>query len=174
MKVFNEYITEKFRVSSEMLNTNGKKAFKPKEYFALRKTIELLGEEALKNNLSILDCTSIDVSNVHEFFNTTNLMGIFENNLPTCITTIDVTGWNTKNVTNMACTFFNCRNIEQIIGLETWDITKVLNINNMFRRCYKLKDVGNISHWQPIVDKIDKKTDVFFGCNSLNKKPFEY
>ena len=52
---------------------------------------------------------------------------------------INVTGWDTSNVTNMFRAFYGCLQIEEIIGLSTMDISSVTDAGDMFYNTRKLK-----------------------------------
>ena len=38
-------------------------------------------------------------------------------------------------------------NDEEIIGLDTWDMSNAISIKGMFRNCKKLKDISGIYNW---------------------------
>ena len=67
----------------------------------------------------------------------------YGNNSP--IETIDVTGCDISNTTNLQKVFANCSNLETIIGLDTWDTSKVTDMEQMFLNCEKIKklDLSN-------------------------------
>lgn len=52
---------------------------------------------------------------------------------------INVTNWDTSNVTNMYRAFYGCTALEEIIGLSTIDISSVTDAGQMFYNTRKLK-----------------------------------
>lgn len=134
MKNLSDYIFEKIKISSNDLDI---------KYNYFPQTREELIEcikEHLNNGNS--DLTDIDVSNVKSFnsiFRRMSRPGYREFN------EIDVTGWNTSNVTDMARLFFNCFKLEKIKGIENWDVSNVESMRSMFYNCHKLQ--LDISSW---------------------------
>ena len=53
---------------------------------------------------------------------------------------INVSSFDTKNVTNMNFMFFNCYNLINI-DLSSFDTKNVTNMNEMFTCCFKLNTV---------------------------------
>ena len=62
--------------------------------------------------------------------------------------------------------FYEFTNVKQIIGLETWDVSKVTNMNSMFCGCKSLIEL-NISNWD--VSNVSSMGDMFKHCNSLTE-----
>lgn len=48
------------------------------------------------------------------------------------ITSLDVTGWDVSNVTNMTQTFRDCQKMTTLTGTETWDVGSVESFRGMF------------------------------------------
>ena len=61
--------------------------------------------------------------------------------------------------------FYNLR-MKQIIGLETWDVSKVTNMRSMFESCISLKEL-NISNWD--VSNVTDMRFMFCACSSLTE-----
>lgn len=74
--------------------------------------------------------TTLDLSNITLSPHATDLSNLFAN-MPN-VTSIDLTGWDTSNVTNMNSMFSNDPNLTTIKGLENWDTSKVTNMSFMF------------------------------------------
>lgn len=55
------------------------------------------------------------------------------------IKNINVTNWDTSNVTNMFRAFYGCIQLEEIIGLSTIDISSVVDGTTMFYKTQKLR-----------------------------------
>ena len=62
--------------------------------------------------------------------------------------------------------FYNFNNVKQIIGLETWNVSKVTNMSSMFYYCESLTEL-DLSTWN--VSKVTNMYDMFYGCSSLKE-----
>ena len=71
------------------------------------------------------------------------------------LTTLDLTGWDTSNVTNMEKMFQNCEKLGIIYADVSWVTSSVTNGNNMFEGCTKL------TNW--ISTNATNKTHAFIG-----------
>lgn len=133
MKSITTYINEKMIYNKRNAS---KFNYCPKDRDELKQIII----DHLKNENG--DLTDIDVSEVDNF------NGLFRR-LATPpirdIVEIDVTGWDTSNVTTMARMFFGCFKLEKIKGIEDWNISKVESMRSMFYNCEKLQ--LDISSW---------------------------
>lgn len=74
-----------------------------------------------------LDLSKWDVSKV------TNMQGTFTS-LISC-TELNLSGWDTSNVTNMLQTFWNCKSMNNVIGLSEFNTSKVTTFRGMFGYC---------------------------------------
>lgn len=77
-----------------------------------------------------------------KFFNTSNItlmVGVFYG---ASADYIDVSNWDTSNVTKMYNVFGGIRSI---IGLNKWNVSKVENMDYMF--CSQTEDIGDVSNW---------------------------
>ena len=115
------------------------KCFKPEE--------EGSYEIKIKFNIKLKDCsymffgctnlTSIDLSSF-DTENVTNMSYMF------CgcsnLRNINLSSFCTNNVTNMICTFSDCSNLTNL-DLSSFDTKNVINMNSMFSWCSKLKTV---------------------------------
>lgn len=137
-----------------------------------------------------LDLSMVDVSNIKE-----NIEDVFKKaKCVDAIKTLNVSGWDLSNaewigglfsymsnlksidVTDVVvagrgdkrslCRLFEaCGSLEEIIGLETWDVTNVHDFQQLFRECKKLRNV-NISGW---VAKPRYIHYMFDRCESLEE-----
>jgi len=109
------------------------------------------------------------------------------------IKSIDVSGFNTENVTNFSCVFSSCRNLksidlsnwvvsnkatdiscffqycrclETIIRNKNWDTSNVTKFNGMFRECRNIKEI-DLSDF--VFSKATDVSWIFGNCNSLRK-----
>lgn len=159
MKSLINYITEaliskKSRIRNEItINTKDE----------LKEIIKTRISELNNNpNLNgILDLSDLDISQL------TDLSYLFQGidwNSKEKILYIDVTGWDTTNVTSMKSLFFGCWNTQDIYGIEDFNITNVTEAHAMFYKCAKIKSL-DLSKWKPI--KLTNISDMFIGCISL-------
>ena len=114
------------------------------------------------SSLKSVDVSKWDTSKV------TNMQQLF--NRCFLLTEIDVSKWDTSNVTDMQMVFKSCRNVkmldlsgwdtskvttmmemfnmegdsllEEIKGLENFDLSNVKNVDRMFKNCVKLKSIA--------------------------------
>ena len=80
-----------------------------------------------------------DTSNWKVSTNCTNLNALFHSLLNT---TIDVSNFDTRNVTCFGQMFDQCYELENIIGLENFDTSASLDFSDMFYDCKKLKELN--------------------------------
>lgn len=133
MKKLNDYIVEKMVYTK---STASRAKYFPKD----RDELQAIIIDHLKNENG--DLTDIDVSEVDSFY------GLFKRLAAPPIrdiVEIDVTGWDTSNVTTMARMFFGCFKLEKIKGIEDWDVSNVESMRSMFYKCEKLQI--DISSW---------------------------
>ena len=76
---------------------------------------------------------------------------------------INVSNWDTSNVTNMSNTFSNCELLTSI-DVSKWNTSKVTNMEGMFVGCNLLASV-DVSKWN--TSKVTDMASMFFGCGSL-------
>lgn len=62
------------------------------------------------------------------------------------LTKVNVSGWDLSAAGQINSTFDGCRSLEQIIGLETWDVSEITHMLTAFRGCHVLALRG-IEHW---------------------------
>ena len=91
-----------------------------------------------------------------------NILPIF--NYASNLEIIDVTGWDTSNVTNFSYLFAYCRNLYNIEGITTWDTGSALDMSNMFNDCRKIKslDLSNFN-----TENVSSFYEMFLNCTSL-------
>ena len=88
------------------------------------------------------------------------------NRISNDIVSIDVTGWKTTQVTTMVSLFCGLKNLEEIIGLDTWDVSNVTSFQDVFYGCHKLKEL-DLSGWN--VSSSQSFREMFNECESLEK-----
>lgn len=62
---------------------------------------------------------------------------------------LDVSGFDTSDVTNMCKVFQECSNLEEIKGIENWNVSKVKTFGYMFNDCPNLKYL-DLSKWNTV------------------------
>lgn len=88
-----------------------------------------------------------------------------KSDLPTTnnINSIDITNFDTSNVTNMSGMFWNCNNLTSL-ELRNFNTSKVTNMSNMFSGCNNMISL-NISTFN--TDNVTSFNNMFAGCNNL-------
>ena len=80
------------------------------------------------------------------------------------VTAIDVSNLDVSNATSLYGLFFNCKKVEEIIGLETMNTSNVVNMGSTFRGCTVLENV-EVSNWD--VSKVTNMSWMFAWCRTL-------
>lgn len=149
------------------------------------KAQDLYGAMIGNSPLGTVDVTGLDTSA------TTNFNGLFMNDFylkevkgidhlvtsaatdlggmlcNTTIGSIDVSGWDTSNVTNMD-RLFNKSNVTEIKGIEKWNVSKVTDFNSIFGETEKLAKL-DLSGWKMNESLTkDAKNDTAFGNSKYN------
>ena len=103
----------------------------------------------------------INVSN-WDTSNVTNMSNTFSH----CelLTSIDVSKWNTSKVTNMEGMFVDC-NLLASIDVSKWNTSKVTDMASMFSGCGTLRSI-DVSKWN--TSNVTDISGMFFGCGSLH------
>lgn len=107
----------------------------------------------LFNNLRYLERTGYN-----EYFNEYGVS-------PTNIETLDLSTWDTSNVTKMCNLFVGCEQLKNL-DLTGWDTSNVTNMKQMFAACHDIKKL-NISHFN--TDNVEDMSCMFYGCRSLQE-----
>ena len=77
--------------------------------------------------------------------------------------TVDVSKWNTSQVTDMRGIFNNCSNLS-VIDVSDWDTSKVIDMDNLFNKCSSLITV-DVSKWN--TSQVTDMHNMFSGCTKL-------
>ena len=98
-------------------------------------------------------------------FNTSNVtdMGLMFRNC-SAITSLDVSNFNTSNVTNMYGMFWNCSSLITL-NLSSFNTSKVTNMGGMFGGCSSLTNL-DLSSFN--TSKVTNMSGMFDGCISIN------
>ena len=100
------------------------------------------------------NCSSLERIENIKYFNTSNVNWMSDM-FQTCseISELDLSGWDTRKVTNIINMFSNCQKLNKIIGLENLDVSNVEYCASAFQQTYELNNL-NLSNWN-----ISKATD---------------
>ena len=79
------------------------------------------------------------------------------------LASIDVSNWNTSNVTDLSFTFYDCGAFVSL-DLSNWDTSNVTNMNKLFTRCNSLQ-ILNVSNWD--TSKVTNMYYMFGSCVKL-------
>jgi len=165
MKALTQYINE-WKVSGSTVSSINKIQI-VNGYDELSKIVK----QRYDQNPEILDFSDLNVSNITNFnkknIYTNGYYGLFSNLEHTRI--INVTGWDTKQVTDMSNLFWGCIDLEEVIGLKTWDFSSVEVTRWMFFNCWKLEKVDGIEHLKSFNPNNILTHDMFAGCRKLEK-----
>ena len=94
--------------------------------------------------------------------NVTNMSGMFDG--CSSLQSLDLTGWNTANVTNMSGMFYGCSGL-QSLDLTGWNTANVTDMYYMFDGCSGLATIYVGEGWN--TSRVNESTDMFDGCTSL-------
>ena len=98
--------------------------------------------------------------------NVTDMGGMFR--MCTKLNKINISNFNTSNVTNMANMFDFCRNLTSL-DLSNFNTEKVTNMHDMFFDCYNLQSL-NISSFN--TENVTQIYNMFYHCASLEDVDF--
>ena len=86
------------------------------------------------------------------------------------LVTFDSTNYIVDGVTNMQQLFYLCRKLENLIGLSSWDISKVETMLAMFYTCTNLSDISYLSSWD--TSSLTSTAYMLSGTHISNVDPF--
>ena len=81
----------------------------------------------------------------------------------TNLISLDLSQWNTTNVTNMSSMFSGCSHLITL-DVSGWDTSAVINMYNMFYGCSSLTSL-DVSGWD--TSAVINMYNMFYGCSSL-------
>ena len=107
-------------------------------------------------SLESIDGSSWDVSNVTSMFNMFTYCYSMKS--------LDATGWDTSAVKTTSSMFFHNKQLENITGIENWNLSANESLYYMFEECGSLTEL-NLSGWN-LAAAVDMR-GVFFNCGGL-------
>ena len=105
--------------------------------------------------------TSIDLTG-WDTSNVTTIGNMFDG--ATGLTTAKVDNWNLRSLTNMSCMFQRCGELTDV-DVSKWNTSNVTNISWMFNGCEKINNL-DVSNWN--TSNVTDMSATFQGCNLLN------
>ena len=96
---------------------------------------------------------------------------------------LDLSNFNTSNVTNMDSMFAYCYNLKEIKGINNFNLSNVTHSNEVFKNCDKLKnyqeltflfDENNNPKFQPIKELNIVKEDIVVYFTSIDQNIINY
>ena len=107
--------------------------------------------------------TELDLSNFNTS-NVTNMADMFQE--CSCLTSLDLSSWNTSNVTDMNKMFHGCRALTEL-DISSFNTSNVYNMQSMFDNCSNLTTIYASNLWstENIFDTFSHS--MFYKCNKL-------
>lgn len=105
----------------------------------------------------------VDLSNL-DFSDVTSMHQMFSN--CASLKSIDVSGWNTSKVKDMGYLFYQCPTLEEIVGLDTWDVSQVTDFTQFCSYDYALRSFDAPS-WKFNENERIGVYKFFRGCSGL-------
>ena len=103
----------------------------------------------VKDILSVKNCIKTDISYMFSYCSS--------------LTSLDLSNWDTSNVTSMTSMFYNCNNLTSL-DLSNWNTSNVTKMNLMFYYCTSLRSL-NLSNWN--TSNVTSMDRMFYYCDSL-------
>ena len=79
------------------------------------------------------------------------------------LTSLDVSNWDTSNVTDMSYMFSQCQSLTSL-DVSNFDTSNVTNMSYMFYLCYSLTSL-DLSNWD--TSNVTNMYGMFYSCNNL-------
>jgi surface protein len=82
------------------------------------------------------------------------------------LSSLNLSGWDTSEVTDMHAMFSECRELTTIGDIEKWETANVTNMSYMFNCCLKL-ETQSISNWN--TSNVTDMNDMFSNCYKMKR-----
>ncbi len=82
----------------------------------------------------------------------------------TGLTELDLSSFNTSNVTSMTYMFSGCTGLTKL-DLSSFNTSNVTSMDYMFNRCTNLKTIYVGDNWS--TSKVTNSTNMFYNCTSI-------
>lgn len=87
------------------------------------------------------------------------------------VTALDLSKWETGNVTNMNEMFYQCEKLENLLLTESFDTSKVTSMESMFKKCKSLKELDLKSF---DTSKVRNMAFMFESCDKMKYLDIRY
>lgn len=130
--------------------------------------LELLDiiEKKLKENIYepyLLDIDTSKITSFADLFCYVNWNNISGGTIDTTkIIKLDLSTWKTTNVLSFDSMFYRCERLEEIIGVDSWDISNGVNFSLMFAHCRCLYNL-DVNDWR--YNDYCNRYNMFYDCN---------
>lgn len=104
-------------------------------------------EEVLFISENLEDC-----SNLSRKYNYPNVKAIVTKNF-------------NENVLDISYMFYSCYNLSTIVGLDSWDVSKVQDMHALFKNCNLFDDLNSLKNWD--VSSVRDMNSMFHDCSLL-------
>ena len=85
---------------------------------------------------------------------------------------LDLSNFDTSNVTSMMYMFASCKKLKEIKGINNFNTSNVINMGNMFYNCKSLEFLSDISKWN--ISNVKNMKYMFKNCDKLRNIPKWY
>ena len=137
--------------------------------------VQLDGKEIsleARRSYSFIDFTTLNIKGNKKAFNKINISDSYISRISyitlfsgcTSLTSLDVSGWDTSNVTNMYNMFNYCEKLTSL-DVSGWDTSNVTNMSHMFYLCTSLTSL-DVSGWD--TSNVTNMTNLFRGVSVTN------
>lgn len=159
MKTLKETILEKLKLADLKQSIDSIKIKNFQEYK------DYILDQYIKDNVN-LDLRGLDFSEGLMTNGFKIVYYVIKNSDAASIKRIDVSGWKfSEKTTKLRGLFSGFTNVEEIIGLDTWDVSNITVFDEMFEYCRKLKKLDGIETWD--MSKASEMEYMFQLCSSL-------
>jgi len=159
MKSLNQYIQESFKIGkNKMVHYN----YYPETKEELKKIVmDLLISRGPDANLNDIDTSKI--TDMSKLFTGDEKLRHIKHVGSDNIKNIDISQWNTGNVTDMSEMFSNCYYFNS--NISNWDVSQVVNMSSMFNNCICFN--SDISNWD--IHNVESITFMFNNCEKFSQ-----
>ncbi len=166
-KIYDDCDLKELNESNTELYINEKK-YDYKTYFTPEKegiyeiqlNIKILMKNCCYLFFGLKNLQSLDLTSFNTQ-NVTNMKGMF---YKCCnLQSLDLSSFNTQNVTNMRCMFYECQKLQNL-DLSSFNTQKVTDMTQMFNECNKLQSLNLLSF---NTQKVTKMNYMFHNCRDL-------
>ena len=123
----------------------------------------------LKENIEypyLNDIDTLKITDMSNLFSSYEDDYLYMNDINSAeIKKLDLSGWDTSNVTDMQSMFWGCRSLKEI-NISNWDTSNVTDMGYMFVYCESLKKL-DLSGWD--ISNVTDMFSMFGNCSSLEK-----